>query len=283
MQQQEDKGAKYIHDGLSLEYRAAHGALGDTLSIAEVASLTPDPENMAKRMIAAWLVYIRRTEPPSVFDESPDPPPSAGMGLKAEINKSQMLWAFMGSPDLSDSVSLYEFAHHAGHGQYLMVQRDDMRAFLEEIGEWPVPAHWSLAGWWPQARDRAGVPAEHQAGGEQLQTAVQSAGEQHAGFAPVLDHFDTTGMVAWQAAVLESWKAITEKLGPVPPARTVLVWLKRNGPRDVFPLDQPHVRDSIQWRDTFGAEHTLSLKNVSDRLSEWRKAGWIPARKKRIP
>jgi mRNA interferase RelE/StbE len=46
---------------------------------------------------------------------------------------------------------------------------------------------------------------------------------------------DTTGMVAWQATVIESWTLITAKYGPRPSARRVLAWLRESGPPDVFP------------------------------------------------
>jgi hypothetical protein len=94
---------------------------------------------------------------------------------------------------------------------------------------------------------------------------------------------DTTGMVAWQATTLEAWREITAKYGPGPSAREVLRWLRDNGPRDVFPADQQGERNSLLWRGRDGVSRPLSLKNVGDRLSEWRKAGWISARVRRFP
>ena len=89
---------------------------------------------------------------------------------------------------------------------------------------------------------------------------------------------DTTGLVAWQAAALENWPEIVKASGKKKPdTRVVLRWLRENGPTDVFPRGQEKKRDSIEWLDGSGNRQTLTLKSLSNRLAEWRKAGTIPA------
>jgi hypothetical protein len=91
---------------------------------------------------------------------------------------------------------------------------------------------------------------------------------------------DTTGMVAWQAATLEKWDEIENDFGRFPAARKVLTWLRQQGPRDVFPEEQPQARDTAEWLDRDGNRQTLTLKNLANRMSEWRQWGWIPSREK---
>lgn len=55
---------------------------------------------------------------------------------------------------------------------------------------------------------------------------------------------DTTGMVAWHAVILEAWPDITKAHGHRPEARKVLSWIKKNGPRDTIPSNQPD-RDAL--------------------------------------
>lgn len=89
---------------------------------------------------------------------------------------------------------------------------------------------------------------------------------------------DTTSMVAWQAAVLESWDKITALHGSKPAARSVLAWLRKNGPPDVFwPDSQTRDRNSVVWVDPNDVSHTLLLKTLGNRLSEWRNEGKIPS------
>lgn len=85
---------------------------------------------------------------------------------------------------------------------------------------------------------------------------------------------DTGGMVAWQAVLLESWPTIVAAHGSKPAARKVLKWIKDNGPQDTIPKQQP-CRESLRWIDFAGNPHTVMLKTLSTRLSEWRKNGRI--------
>jgi hypothetical protein len=82
-------------------------------------------------------------------------------------------------------------------------------------------------------------------------------------------------LVAWQAVVMENWPKIAERQNK-PSAREVMKWLRDNGPRDTFPKEQKN-RDSLCWIDTYGQAHALTVKRIGTVLSEWRKAGKIPA------
>jgi len=86
---------------------------------------------------------------------------------------------------------------------------------------------------------------------------------------------NTANMVAWRAVMLESWPAIIAECCPLPNARDALRWLKRNGPRDKIPEDQPD-RDALHWLDSSGNPQTVALKTLSNCLRDWRKAGTIP-------
>ena len=88
---------------------------------------------------------------------------------------------------------------------------------------------------------------------------------------------DTTGMVAWQATVLELWPEISKSHDKAPTTHQVVTWLKRNGPRGVFPEQGPD-RYSLTWIDREGNTQTVTSKSVGSRISEWRKAGKIPAK-----
>ena len=87
---------------------------------------------------------------------------------------------------------------------------------------------------------------------------------------------DTTGKVAWQAATIEAWPEIVKALKPKPTARKVLRWLRDNGPSDVFPRSQEKKYVSVEWIDGGGNWHTLTLNNLSNRISEWKSSGDIP-------
>lgn len=91
---------------------------------------------------------------------------------------------------------------------------------------------------------------------------------------------DTTGMVAWQAAVLESWSSISKKYNGKQSARQVMAWCKTDGHKDVFGCVQPLARESMTWIDsTNGNVHTVTLARIGTVISEWRTAGIIPAKK----
>lgn len=83
-------------------------------------------------------------------------------------------------------------------------------------------------------------------------------------------------LVAWQDVVLENWSKIAE-YQTKPPARRVMKWLRDNGPRDTFPPESRPGRDSLCWTDRYGGAHTLTINRLSTVLSEWRRAGKIPA------
>lgn len=94
------------------------------------------------------------------------------------------------------------------------------------------------------------------------------------------ESIDTTGMVAWQAAILESWEKLVEKHGNAITARQVMAWCKSSGPRDVFGCEQTGNRESIQWIDgSAGNVHSVTLARIGTVISGWRKSGKIPPRK----
>jgi hypothetical protein len=88
---------------------------------------------------------------------------------------------------------------------------------------------------------------------------------------------DTTGMVAWQAVIIENWSKIAEECGKKPSARQVMTWLRDKGENDVFPKDQPRFRDSLRWQDSYGQVRPLTIKRLGTVISEWRRTGRIPA------
>lgn len=115
------------------------------------------------------------------------------------------------------------------------------------------------------------VPAEH----DELVVTEKAAPP-----AIVVTNFDTTGMVAWQAAVLESWKIISEMHQNKTTARHVMAWCKSlKSPRDIFKCTQPQERDSMSWIDRNGGVHTVTYGRIATVISEWRKDGKIPAKK----
>ena len=105
--------------------------------------------------------------------------------------------------------------------------------------------------------------------------ATSGAPENAAPPAQVVADAGTTGMVAWQAAILENLNTvIIPKKGDKTPARHVLMWCRLHGPRDVFPIEQPNERDSFVWRDKAGGGlHTVQIGTVNNVWSGWRKAG----------
>ncbi len=86
----------------------------------------------------------------------------------------------------------------------------------------------------------------------------------------------TDGMVAWQAEMIESWPEITKGHKGRPTARNAMKWLKKHGPRDVFPVEQPD-HDALHWIDRDGNPQTVLYSSIAKRISEWRKAKKIPA------
>lgn len=150
-----------------------------------------------------------------------------------------------------------------GIGISAMVRRDD-------VNEWLAS---SKAGYEWSARTTAapsGAP-------EKAEPEVPPADDEQGEAAPPV----TTAapkkkpLVAWQAVLRENWPTIA-KDNKKPPARQVMKWLRDNGPRDVFPSG-PKIHNSLQWMDTGGETHTLTIKRLGTVLSEWRRCGKIPA------
>ena len=93
------------------------------------------------------------------------------------------------------------------------------------------------------------------------------------------ESLDTTGMVAWQGAVLESWSIVSARHENKTTARHVMAWCKSPAsPRDVFGCKQPPERDSMSWIGRNGGVQTVTYGRIATVVSEWRKAGIIPAR-----
>ncbi|KFB70507.1 MAG: hypothetical protein AW09_004400 [Candidatus Accumulibacter phosphatis] len=94
--------------------------------------------------------------------------------------------------------------------------------------------------------------------------------------APLTTTPATTGLVAWQAEVLENWQRIVSDHGAKPTARSIMAWLKKNGRRDVISASQPN-RDSLRWIDGDANPHTVTLGSIGNRCAEWRRLGKLPA------
>lgn len=90
--------------------------------------------------------------------------------------------------------------------------------------------------------------------------------------------FDTAGLVAWQAVMIECWPEISKAYKGKSTARNAMKWIKDHGPRTVIPVKQP---DSyvLHWIDLSGNPQTVALKSIQSRISEWRGAGIIPPEK----
>ena len=86
----------------------------------------------------------------------------------------------------------------------------------------------------------------------------------------------TEGLVAWQAVMIESWPEIVKAHQGRTTTLSAVKWIKKYGPRDVIPAEQPDAR-SLRWIDRDGGVQTVLCKSVGTRISEWRKAGLIPA------
>ena len=87
---------------------------------------------------------------------------------------------------------------------------------------------------------------------------------------------DTRGLVAWQDAMIESWSEIAKASSGKPNARKAMQWLKKYGPRDVFPVEQPD-HGALAWLDLGGNPQTVSLKTIQNQFSRWKAEGKIPA------
>jgi len=87
---------------------------------------------------------------------------------------------------------------------------------------------------------------------------------------------DLNGLVAWQRALLECWQQISTANQGKPNARDAMSWLKKNGPPDVIPKEQPKT-ESMEWIGLDGAIHTVRLKTVQNVITTWKKTGKLPA------
>lgn len=92
------------------------------------------------------------------------------------------------------------------------------------------------------------------------------------------DSPDTSGMVQWQAALLEAWPMIEEAFASRPKSpggREAIGWLNKHGPADVFVRDC-NLRNALQWKDGDGNLQTAKLGTVRTVISNWRRAKKIP-------
>lgn len=85
----------------------------------------------------------------------------------------------------------------------------------------------------------------------------------------------TDGLVAWQSAMIYSWQEIEKACSGKPNARKAMQWLKKKGPRDVIPIEQPD-HNSLAWLDLAGNPQTTSLKTIQNQISRWKADGNIP-------
>lgn len=121
--------------------------------------------------------------------------------------------------------------------------------------------------------------AVHALADEYIDTPAATSGAQEkaAPPAPVVADACTTGMVAWQAAILENVESIVSKYGKHPNTWNAISWCKTHGPRDVFPKEQPGERGLLTWLDLGGVSQTVKKGTVDNVLTLWRKAGKFPA------
>ncbi|NMG73709.1 hypothetical protein [Aromatoleum diolicum] len=89
---------------------------------------------------------------------------------------------------------------------------------------------------------------------------------------------DINGLVSWQRVLLECWPKIADACNGDPPPRQAMNWLKKNGPRDVIPADQPDGQ-RMRWIGCDGTIHSVALKTIQSRFSEWKSAGNFPPEK----
>lgn len=103
-----------------------------------------------------------------------------------------------------------------------------------------------------------------------------SGSQQKIGVEQGEDITDTNGLVAWQRVLIDCWPKIIAARKDEPSARDAMAWLKKNGPRDVIPAEQPD-SDGMRWLGHDGTIHTVMLKTIQSRFSEWKKSGKFPA------
>ena len=75
--------------------------------------------------------------------------------------------------------------------------------------------------------------------------------------------------------MIYSWQEIEKACSGKPNARKAMQWLKKKGPRDVIPIEQPD-HNSLAWLDLAGNPQTTSLKTIQNQISRWKADGNIP-------
>jgi hypothetical protein len=86
---------------------------------------------------------------------------------------------------------------------------------------------------------------------------------------------DAGGRVAWHAVMLDRWKEIMA--AGKDNGRDAISWLKKNDTSGVFDKSCS-LKNKFTWTDRAGQKHTTPIKTAQTRISEWRKAGKIPAK-----
>jgi hypothetical protein len=146
------------------------------------------------------------------------------------------------------------------------------RIRLTDFSRWADAQGWNLPPNFP--RGNAASPNTNRLS---LPTAASGI-ERDAPPVSVGPDVDTTGLVAWQAAIFENLGSITEKYGSKMTARKVLMWCRTHGPVDVFPKEQPDTRNSFVWIDREGSQHTTQQGTVNNFCTGLRATGKIPAK-----
>jgi hypothetical protein len=143
------KAIAAYRDFLSIERQAELGVLPETLTISQIAVLHPDRDDFARLLLEAWAVYCHRD-----FTQGKDPelyPPldlKLGNGLRGELASGPVMFHIMMMANTTWAPD--PPADDVRNGLFVSVHRDDLKAWLQEVGLWPLEPDVALNAWWSE-------------------------------------------------------------------------------------------------------------------------------------
>lgn len=148
---------KYI----PVKRQAELGVLPEKLTIAEIASLHPDGDAFAKLLLAAHDVFLNHGSAQHYGpDIHPPPDPKFGKGLPGEhIQGWESLDIILSFPKEDPPWEPDPSAGDIRNALLISVYRDDLRAWLQEIGL-SLPEDALLRAWWPGEKTSPAISIE---------------------------------------------------------------------------------------------------------------------------